>query len=160
MKKVCLICLCLIWAAACGGLGTNSPSSALKTFLEAKVANDAAAQKKVLSKNSLKFLEETAKKESKTVDQLLTDDAGMQLKEIPEIGKEEISGDTATVEVRNPNTGEWEKMPFVKEDGQWKMALDKAFEEAMKKVQELIDKMPSNANTAVAAPNEKPDSKQ
>ncbi|MEZ5427358.1 MAG: hypothetical protein R2747_13895 [Pyrinomonadaceae bacterium] len=149
MKKLFLIGIFLIFAFSCGGDAGNggvqnaTPTEALKTFLKAKIEKDAETQKKVISRSSLAFLEETAKKQNTTVDRLLTDPAGMELKEVPEMRGEVISGDAATVELQNPNTGTWEKMPLVKEDGQWKIALDQAFREVMKKVNDLMKQMPS-----------------
>jgi hypothetical protein len=37
-----------------------------------------------------------------------------------------ITGDTATMEVRGSKGGtdDWSTLPFVKEDGEWKVALD------------------------------------
>jgi hypothetical protein len=46
---------------------------------------------------------------------------------------EKIEGDTATLEVKNEKTTEWETLYFVKETDEWKIALDKSLEEMFKK---------------------------
>ena len=55
-----------------------------------------------------------------------------------------IEGETATVEVKNNVSGEFQKIPFVKEDGVWKVALDKFLDDVMKKMKEEMNKMPAN----------------
>ncbi|MBA4185152.1 MAG: hypothetical protein H0X49_14270, partial [Acidobacteria bacterium] len=56
---------------------------------------------------------------------------------------------TATVEVKDNSTGNLEKIPFVKEDGVWKVALDKFMEDLMNKMREEMSMPVSN--------NSKPD---
>jgi hypothetical protein len=72
-----------------------------------------------------------------------------------ETRNEKIEGATATVEVKNPATGEFDiKYPFVKENGAWKLARDRYIEEEDKKAREEINKKLansafSNSNSAV-----------
>ncbi len=58
---------------------------------------------------------------------------------LPETRNEKITGDTATLEVKNDKTGKWDTLPFVKENGEWKIALDKFLENMLKG---LGDKLP------------------
>ncbi len=44
---------------------------------------------------------------------------------IPETRNEKINGNEATIEVIAPKTGQWTELPFVKEEGRWKLAYDK-----------------------------------
>ena len=46
---------------------------------------------------------------------------------------EKIAGDTGTLEVQYDGAKEWQTMYFVKEDGDWKISIDKAIEEMLKK---------------------------
>jgi len=41
-------------------------------------------------------------------------------------------GDNATLEVQDEDTKKWSKVYFVKEDNEWKIALDKTIEEIFK----------------------------
>ena len=115
---------------------TGSPTEVLKTFTEATKKKDAETIKKTLSKNTMKVAEETAKKQNISVDAMLTKVENLEGKELPEIRNEKIEGDNATVEVKNSATGEYDVMPFVKEDGSWKIALDVFMDNMMKKINE------------------------
>ena len=53
---------------------------------------------------------------------------------MPETRNEKIDGNTATLEIQNDQTKKWDAMYFVKEDGDWKVALDKTMEELIKKI--------------------------
>jgi hypothetical protein len=44
---------------------------------------------------------------------------------MPETRNEKIDGDTATLEVKDDKKDKWETIHFAKEDGEWKLALDK-----------------------------------
>ena len=114
----------------------GSPTEVLKIFTEATKKKDAEAIKKTLSKNTMKVAEETAKKQNISVDAMLTKVENLEGKELPEIRNEKIEGDNATVEVKNSATGEYDVMPFVKEDGSWKVALDVFMDDMMKKINE------------------------
>ena len=54
---------------------------------------------------------------------------------MPETRNEKITGDTATLEIKNEKTGKWDSLPFVKEDSEWKIAFDKFIENMMKELQ-------------------------
>jgi hypothetical protein len=55
---------------------------------------------------------------------------------MPETRNEKINGDMATLEVKNEKTDKWDPLPFVKENGEWKIALDKFLEDMMKSLGE------------------------
>lgn len=91
--------------------------------------NQASKQKNVveikryLSQGALQLLRETAETNGKTPDQVLTED-GAPFAILPEMRDEKITGGRATVEVQNFITKGYENIPFVKENGEWKVALD------------------------------------
>lgn len=121
----------------------GSPTETLKELNEASKAKDPEAIKKTLSKGTIALIEKSAENQKKSIDELLKEDDGAPFKELPEIGKEEITGDTAILEVKNKVSGEMEKIPFVVEDGEWKVALDKYLEELEKRFAEEQDKGPA-----------------
>ena len=134
----------------------QSPTEVMTALNEAAKTNDAATIKGLISKGTLALLEESAKQQGKPVDDLLKQDASMPFEETPEMRNEKIEGDTATVEVKNPATGEFDvKYPFVKEDGAWKLARDKYIEEEMKKANEETGKKLANSRISNnnSAPN-------
>jgi hypothetical protein len=119
-------------AAACSKSAGSTPTAVAKSFYDASKAKDVQGVKNALSKKSLAMMEAFAKMGNKTLDEALKDpDSGAKQPPAFEARNEKVTGDTATIEVKDEN-GKWQTMPFVKEDGQWKIALDQAFENAMK----------------------------
>ena len=115
----------------------SSPTATFKTFFEAQKKKDIAAMKKTLSKSSLQMMEKEAKAQDKTIDQAITEgfnSPGGKSEKMPETRNEKIDGDNATLEVNDEETKKWETLYFVKEDGDWKIALDKTIEEMFKKM--------------------------
>lgn len=103
-----------------------SPTEVFRAQNEANRKKDAAAMKQNLSKDSLAMLEKAAQEEKMTVDQLLIIDneEGDDVQNF-ETRNEKIDGNNATVEIRTAADEDWTTMPFVKEDGRWKIAMDK-----------------------------------
>lgn len=110
---------------------TGSPTETLKTFLEASRKKDVETVKKTLSRTTLETAEKSAREHNTTVDALLKKGDVQISDEIPEIRNEKIEGDAATVEIKDAANG-YETLPFVKEDGNWKIAFDK-YQELMQK---------------------------
>ena len=123
----------------CGGAAqpAASPTDVLKTFIEASKKKDVEAIKKTLSKGSLDLAEEAAKKQNITVDELFKKDDTKMSEELPELRNEKIEGDTATVEVKD-NVGGYDTLPFVRENGGWKLAFDKYQQAMIKKMTEQM----------------------
>lgn len=112
--------------------------------------------KNLLSKGSLELIEKSAKAQNSTTDELLRKESSVKIQTAPETRNEKIEGDAATVEVKNETNGEFDlKMPFVKENGAWKIARDKYIEDALKKSNEEINKKLANSrlSNANSAPN-------
>ena len=88
--------------------------------------------KQNLSKNSLKSIKETSQRLDMDEEYLIENSLGISKSGFPKIRNEKISGDTATIELKNDLTGKWDQMPFVKENGRWKIDLEKFTEDAVK----------------------------
>lgn len=123
-----------------------SPAETLKALNEASGKKDAAAIKSYLSQGTLDLLNQQAAEQKKTVDEILQEDDDSQFQALPETRNEKIEGDRATVEVKNPVTGEYEPFPLVKENGMWKAALDVYLEELEKKFTEKMMQQPENSS--------------
>lgn len=107
-------------AAACNK-GGSSPTATYKAAYAAMKNKDAAAFKKVMTKESQKDIEETAKKLNKSSDDMLKELMNeFKLPPSDESKDEKIDGDKATLQVKDEK-GAWENINFVKEDGEWKM---------------------------------------
>ncbi len=124
----------------------NTPSDVLKQYVAASQKQDIAAMKNLLSKGSLELIEKSAKAQNSTTDELLRKESSVKIQNAPETRNEKIEGDAATVEVKNETNGEFDlKMPFVKENGAWKIARDKYIEEELRKANEEINKKLANS---------------
>lgn len=140
---VITIALLAIFISGCGTLQTaRTPSDTLRALNEAAKKRDAEAIKKLLSKSTLALIEKNAAAQKTTSDDLLTREQGAPFRELPEIRAEKIEGDTATVEIKSEIIPENEKIPLVKEDGEWKVALDKYAEDVRKRYTEEMNKNP------------------
>ena len=114
-----------LFVFGCGALQPiASPTETLKTFIEASKKKDIETVKKTISKASLEMAEKAAREHNTTVDALLTNGDVQIAEQIPEIRNENIEGETASVEIKNSGNG-YETLPFVKEDGNWKIAFDR-----------------------------------
>ena len=158
IHKLFYIALLAIILAGCGGGGAvkreEMPTDVLKKFVEASQKKDVETMKQTLSAGTLRMIEESARKQNITLEESLKRDDGRTLKEIPATRNERIAGETATVETKNAVTNDWDSIPFVKEEGKWKIALDKFMEDLMRKLDEET-KMPApnaSAPPAAAAP--------
>jgi hypothetical protein len=124
---------------------TSGPSAAVRAYYEAVLRKDSAAAKRYLSAGSIRKLEAEAKDLGKTLDVAYKESvektpAGA----VPDIGNEKITGDTATVDLKgDANTL---TMPMVREGGEWKLAIDKAFPN------QRIFGSPSTADSPTQAP--------
>jgi hypothetical protein len=113
----------------------SSPSAAMKAFYTAAKKKDIDGLKRVICRASLKAIEKEVQKDAPelsgeflllTVDYFLMMMADDLPAAMPETRNEKISGNRATLEVESGKNGEWEIEYFVKEDGEWKVALDMA----------------------------------
>jgi hypothetical protein len=139
IRALLMICLglALAVATACNRGAGSSPTATMNAFFEATRKKDPEGFKKTLSKGSLDTIEVFAKAQNKTLDELLksgikTLDAS-QSSATPLMRNEKIDGETATLEVQDGENGEWRSIPFVRENGEWKIAFDKALREAEEK---------------------------
>lgn len=124
----------------------GSPTETLRVFSQATINKNAGNIMATLSQGSRKMIEDSARAQNSTVEAILLTENENSLKEIPEMRNEKISGDTATVEVKNRKIGGYDKMPLVKENGEWKIALDQYVEIVKKKVLEQMPNKSSNSN--------------
>jgi len=131
-KPLGVAALLLLAATACS-FG-SSPTATFKAFVEAQKNKDVVGIKKRLSRKTLTMAENSALAQKKTVDEAIAEDfPAAQAQKTPEMRNEKITGDSATLEVQDAAGKEWQTIYFVKEDGDWKIALDKTIEELLKK---------------------------
>jgi hypothetical protein len=113
-----------------------SPTEAFKTLGDAGNREDLAALVQLFNRRSLELFAEDARAQGKLMDAIMLNQRAVTVaKAAPAVRNEKINGDTATIEVKMAG-GNWEKMYFTKEDGQWKVAMDKYMEEMIRQVEE------------------------
>ena len=112
--------------AACQKSPGASPTATFQVFYEALKKKDVEAYKKSVSKSALTMLESRAQDMDKTLDEYIKMEMDKPTVKPPdklETRNEKIEGERATLEIKNIEGG-WNTVPFVKEDGQWKVAVE------------------------------------
>lgn len=126
--------------AAETGLG---PTDTIRAFNDAVIKKDTARIRAFLSRGSIKMIEESAREQGRSVNDILTADDGAPMPVEREMKNEVIEGNNASVDVKNTVLGSYDKMYLVKENGNWRVALDKFQDEMIRKLNELQKNAPN-----------------
>jgi uncharacterized lipoprotein len=139
-------------AAACGGESKPAtPLETFKTYTKASKAKDTTTMKLLLSSATMKMHEQEAKAQGVPVDDIVKRETLFtQDQRTVEFRNEKIDGDKATLEVKN-SAGNWETVPFVFEDEQWKIDKKGFMDDLIRGIEERNrpqdDMMPDAAHT-------------
>jgi len=107
--------------AACGTQKTATPLETFKTYTKAIKLKDTKTMKLLLSDATMKLHEKEAKAQGVSVDDIVKRETLFSENQTSvNYRNEKIDGDKATLEVKN-SFGSWETVPFVLEDGNWKI---------------------------------------
>ena len=143
-----------------GGSGGDTPTSAYKKLYAAVKAKDMATIKAVLTKKSIEFGQMAAQRNNTPGDKIYENGfTGTTFADsLPEIRDERISDNMGAVEVWNSKESRWEDLPFILEEGSWKLAVGDLFAGSFKspgKGRDAIEKEAANvmANAAPPATN-------
>jgi len=111
------------------GSGENSPTGAYKRLYAAVKAKDTEAIKTVVTKKTLDFAQMLSAQQKKPVEQVLENGftATTFSPSLPQIRDERIKDNMGAVEVFNSKDSRWEDLPFINEDGSWKLAIGEMF---------------------------------
>lgn len=124
----------------------TTPLEALKLYSIAHKKKDVSVMKQFLSKSSLKMAEDDAKAQNRTLDEVLLNETLFPANvEKVEFKNESTVDESATIEVKN-QFGIWDKVPFVKEDGEWKIAKEKFADEMQKSVDDQMKQLDDQIN--------------
>lgn len=119
MKIIVCLAFLILFSVGCAGGDADTPTNAFRKYVEAAGKKDAASMREMASRGSQKLVDETIKNQiGKT--------------SAPETQNEKIEGENATLEYKNAATGTWDTIYFVRENGRWKLALDKSMEAVLK----------------------------
>ena len=100
-----------------------SPTEVVRGYYEAGMRKDVAGVRRFLSRASLQRMEDAAKRQGKTLDQLFSEAAEMEArKPLPKFTNERIMGEAATVDIEVPDQPAL-TMPLIREDGAWKLVF-------------------------------------
>ena len=118
----------------------QSPIAAYKAWQEANRSKNYEAVKKSFSKASLDMLTEEAKKNNQTLDEYVKQQVD-KAKSDEVVSNEKITGDTATVELKDKDGTSSITLPMVVEDGAWKISYDRF----MKQMEDEFNRMSKEA---------------
>jgi hypothetical protein len=131
---------------ACGQQKPATPLETFKTYVKAYKQKDLSTMKLLLSDATLKMHEREAKAQGSTVDDILKHETMIgEGQKAVEYRDEKIEGDKATLQIKNV-FGSWETLPFIREDGVWKIdkqgyanQMIQEIEENNKKLDDVIN---------------------
>jgi hypothetical protein len=161
MQKIAILSLALLLTAlgfACGSQGSattstsDTPTEAYKRLYTAVKSKDTNAIKSEMSKQSVAFVESAASMQKKKVEEVYSNGlTGTTFSDtMPEIRDERVKGTMGAVEVYNSREKKWEDLPFVLEDGKWKLAIGDAFKDTFKSPGKGRDQKEKEAANALA----------
>lgn len=147
------------FAFACGGQdagGGDSPTNAYKLLFAAVKSKDTEAIKKQMTKKTIEFGVMASQRNNTPIEKMYENGftATVFSDKLPTIRDERINGDMGAVEVWNSKDSLWEDLPFIKEDGSWKLAVGDLFAGTFKSPgpgRDLLEKQAANAvsNTGI-----------
>lgn len=146
--KLAVLAILAAGLSACGG-GEAKPASPKETFVTYTKAiknKDTTAMKLLLSAETLKMHELEAQAQGTTVDEIVKRETLFtESQNKVKFKDEKINGDTATLQVEN-SYGTWETVPFVLENGEWKIdkkgfaqRMMEDFDKSNQKLDDLIN---------------------
>ncbi|MEP6945829.1 MAG: hypothetical protein ABJA02_07925 [Acidobacteriota bacterium] len=158
-SRIMLVAVALITSASCAQPKVATPIETFKTYTKAIKQKDTTTMKLLLSDATIKMHEKEAKAQGVNVDDIVKRETLFnENQKTVEYREEKIDGDKATLQVKNSfNT--WETVPFVREDGVWKIDKVGYADQMMKDIDDknkAIDNVINGANGAV--PNAPPTS--
>ena len=112
-------------ATACG----SGPADGYKKLYGAVKSRNTDQIKARMSKKTLDFADMASKRNNTPLEKVLENGftATTFANELPEIRDERVKDSMGAVEVWNAKDRRWEDLPFIMEDGEWKLAIGDLF---------------------------------
>ena len=147
LYRILLILLAVFGFVSCSSEQKNkTPLDTLRAYTEAIKKKDTAMMKSLLSKGSIKMAQDEAKSKNVPVDEIIQNETLFSSDQrVVEFRNQKIEGDNATIEVKT-SVGSFDRIPFIKEDGEWKIAKEKYLEEQLKQADEDSKKLDEEIN--------------
>lgn len=109
--------------------GPQTPTEAYEKLYRAVKDKDKAAIRALMSKRSVALAEMQAGQSKKGVDEVLSNafTSTTFADKLPPIRDERVKDEFGAIEVYDHSKGQWQDLPFVVEDGAWKLAVGDLF---------------------------------
>jgi len=139
--------LASLFVLSCGGeREAATPKQTFETYVRASKKKDITTMKLLLSKDTIKMHEQEAKATGVTLDDVVKRETLLgEGQSTVEYRNEKIDGDHASLEFKNAG-GSWESIPFVKEDGEWKIDKKGYADQLMQQVEQQGQQFDENTN--------------
>ena len=126
---ILLLSVAVIFACTEMSRGAATPAEAYKFLYSAVKSKNTDAIKKQLTKGTIEFGVMASQKNNKPVEQVYENGftATTFSETLPTMRDERVNGDMGALEVWNSKDSRWEDLPFMKEDGSWKLAVGELF---------------------------------
>ena len=155
LSRIISFTLATVMFAACGSDTPSTPVETFKTYVKAIKAKDTKAMKVLLSAATLKMHEQEAKAQNISVDEIIKRETLLaEGQTTVEYRNEKIVGDKATLQVKS--SGYWQTLPFVREDGVWKINKQGVMDQMLQDMDEANRKMDEMINNGNTNPSEPP----
>lgn len=143
------------------GIPGDTPSEAYKRLYVAVKSKNTEEIKKQLTKKTIELGVASAARYKNTVEKAYENGftATTFSETLPTIRDERTNGDMGAVEVWNSKDSRWEDLPFIREDGAWKLAVGDVYNDTYKSPglgRDQREKLAANAvavSTPITAPN-------
>lgn len=159
MKKIILLALilaCIAAAFSCSGVvnqptsGSDTPTEAYKRLYNAVKSKNVDSIKNEMTEKTIAFGKSAAAQYGKPEEKMFENGftATTFSDTLPAIRDERIADNMGAVEVWNSRESRWEDLPFVLENGVWKLGIGEAFGGAYKspgKGRDTIEREAANA---------------
>jgi hypothetical protein len=119
--KILIFSLSLLLISCAGDPKPSTPLETFKAYTKAIKQKDTTTMKLLLSDASIKMHQQEAKAQNVDLDDIVKRETLFsETQTSVEFRNEKIEGERATLEVKN-SYGAWETVPFVREEGIWKI---------------------------------------
>ncbi len=134
--------------------GGATPTEAYKNLYAAVKSKDTEAIKRNLTKKTLEFGAMAAGRSGTTIERVYENGftESTFAPTLPTIRDERINGNMGAIEVWSAQKSTWEDLPFILEDGVWKLAVGELFSGAFKSPGKARDEIQREAANAMAPP--------
>jgi hypothetical protein len=125
---------------ACEESKPATPLETLKTYTQAIKKKDTATMKRLLSSGSLKMAEQEAKAQGAPLDTIIERETLFSAAQTTvEFRNEKLDADKATIEMKD-SMGMWNTVPFVREEGAWKIDKQSLANQMMQEIEQENNK--------------------